>query len=143
MPFPTLPRILHTPLTPAPMVRVLARIPRPSAAHHHHHHHATRLRTLLTHASVAGPLTPPLDERTLPAFFATQLLPHHAARPALIARAERPRPFGGPRGAHDAHPHLRWSFAELDAHVAALGRGLLRMGVRKGDRVGVVMGNNR
>lgn len=39
--------------------------------------------------------------------------------------------------------HLAWSFAEFDRHINALARGLLRMGVQKGDRVGVLMGNNR
>ena len=63
-------------------------------------------------------------------------------RPALLCRAESPDALGGRPQASSA-PHLAWSFAELDAHVAALARGLLAMGVKKGDRVGVVMGNNR
>lgn len=39
--------------------------------------------------------------------------------------------------------HLAWDFGEFDSHIRALARGLLSMGVRKGDRVGVIMGNNR
>ena len=39
--------------------------------------------------------------------------------------------------------HLAWTFAEMDEHVMALARGLIAMGVTKGDRVGVIMGNNR
>lgn len=39
--------------------------------------------------------------------------------------------------------HLAWDFEEFDRHVKAMARGLLSMGVNKGDRVGVIMGNNR
>lgn len=39
--------------------------------------------------------------------------------------------------------HLAWDYVELDGHVQALARGLLDLGVKKGDRVGVLMGNNR
>lgn len=38
--------------------------------------------------------------------------------------------------------HLAWTFTEMDEHVMALARGLIAMGVTKGDRVGVIMGNN-
>jgi acyl-coenzyme A synthetase/AMP-(fatty) acid ligase len=39
--------------------------------------------------------------------------------------------------------HLRWTFEELEVHAAALARGLSSMGVKKGDRVAVIMGNTR
>lgn len=39
--------------------------------------------------------------------------------------------------------HLAWDFDEFDKHIRALARGLVAMGVRKGDRVAVLMGNNR
>ncbi|KAF8634847.1 hypothetical protein AX17_004095 [Amanita inopinata Kibby_2008] len=38
--------------------------------------------------------------------------------------------------------HLAWDFEEFERHIAALARGLVSMGVQKGDRVGVIMGNN-
>jgi acyl-CoA synthetase (AMP-forming)/AMP-acid ligase II len=38
---------------------------------------------------------------------------------------------------------LAWDFEELDRHVHALSAGLLDMGVKKGDRVAVIMGNCR
>ncbi|KZT70470.1 acetyl-CoA synthetase-like protein [Daedalea quercina L-15889] len=38
--------------------------------------------------------------------------------------------------------NLAWDFDEFNVHIQALARGLLDMGVQKGDRVGVVMGNN-
>jgi non-ribosomal peptide synthetase component E (peptide arylation enzyme) len=39
--------------------------------------------------------------------------------------------------------HLAWDFSEFDRHISALARGLVGLGVKKGDRVGVVMGNTR
>ncbi|PIL27690.1 transporter [Ganoderma sinense ZZ0214-1] len=97
----------------------------------------------LTLSEVAGPTHSPLVEKTLPAFFRDDVVRVHGSRPALVAPKERPRPFGGPRGRNlgDA-PHLAWDFGEFDRHVQALARGLLGMGVKKGDRVGVIMGNN-
>ena len=38
---------------------------------------------------------------------------------------------------------MRWNFGEFDRHIGALARGLVGLGVKKGDRVGVIMGNNR
>ena len=38
---------------------------------------------------------------------------------------------------------LAWDYEELGRHVDALAGGLLDMGVKKGDRVGVIMGNTR
>ena len=124
--------------------------------------HALRVRTAANRAAstasastptqrlalsvVEGPHEPPLATKTLPAYFAEDILPMHAGRPALICRRERPHAHGGPR-APDSNlgvdTHLAWSFGELDEHVRALARGLVALGVRKGDRVGVIMGNNR
>ncbi|KAI0634863.1 acyl-CoA synthetase [Trametes polyzona] len=100
--------------------------------------------TRLTLSQVEGPLEPPLVRKTLPAYFRDDILQTHASRPALVARQERPRPHGGPlsRNLDSGRAHLGWDFGELDRHVQALARGLLDLGVRKGDRVGVIMGNN-
>ncbi|EMD34787.1 hypothetical protein CERSUDRAFT_116973 [Gelatoporia subvermispora B] len=106
--------------------------------------HARRsLRRHLSLSSVAGPLEPPLVYDTLPAYFNNSILAKHADRPALICRGERPRAHGGPlsRNMGRAQP-LAWDFAEFDRHIGALARGLLGLGVRPGDRIGVVMGNN-
>jgi hypothetical protein len=99
-------------------------------------------RRRLTLSSVVGALEPPLDHRSLPEYFESCLLPSFGERPALVCRTERERPFGGPSQVHESS-YLRWTFGELDEHVAALARGLSQMGVQKGDRIGVIMGNNR
>ena len=93
-----------------------------------------------------GPTEPPLSHLTISAYFKQTILPQYAERPGLICRAEKPRAHGGPAsryGNMGVERHLAWTFGEMDEHVMALARGLLRMGVKKGDRVGVVMGNNR
>ncbi|OSD08747.1 acyl-CoA synthetase [Trametes coccinea BRFM310] len=97
----------------------------------------------LTLSAVDGPTEPPLVSKTLPAYFQDDILEKHGARPALVARQEAPRPHGGPLSHNlgDAK-HLAWDFAEFDRHIEALARGLLDLGVKKGDRVGVIMGNN-
>ncbi|EIW55520.1 acyl-CoA synthetase [Trametes versicolor FP-101664 SS1] len=97
----------------------------------------------LTLSAVEGPLEPPLVSKTLPAYFRDDILRIHGARPALIARQEQARPHGGPRSRNlDDATHLAWDFGEFDRHIQALARGLLDLGVKKGDRVGVIMGNN-
>ena len=101
-------------------------------------------KRLLTLSSVQGPLHPPLETRTLFEYFTSEILQKHSARPALISRHESPRAHHGPPSKNlGVTSHLAWDFEELDRHNNALARGMLCMGVRKGDRVGVVMGNNR
>ncbi|KAH9926743.1 uncharacterized protein B0H18DRAFT_1005361, partial [Fomitopsis serialis] len=101
------------------------------------------LRRAITLSAAEGPTHPPLVQQTFPEYFATEVLAKHASRPALISRSERPHPHGGP-SLHNmlVESHLAWDFEQFDAHIQALARGLLDMGVQKGDRVGVVMGNN-
>ncbi|KAH9077898.1 acetyl-CoA synthetase-like protein [Lactarius deliciosus] len=63
-------------------------------------------------------------------------------RPALICLQERPRAHGGPLpSSKGGEGHLAWDFNEFDNHINALARGLIGLGVKKGDRVGVIMGN--
>ena len=97
----------------------------------------------LTESRVEGETFPPLRTDTLSSYFRTELLEKLPSRPALIACKERPRAHGGPPrpnlGRTDC---LAWSFEEFGMHVEKLAYGLLSMGVKTGDRVGVVMGNN-
>lgn len=98
----------------------------------------------LTLSGVEGPSEPPLATNTLYGYFHDTILRLHGDRPALIARSEKPRPHGGPLTPNlGVEGHLAWSFHELDVQVKALARGLVGLGVKKGDRVGVIMGNNR
>ncbi len=104
----------------------------------------TTYRRKLSKSAVQGPLQPPLSTKTLPEYFATEVLSKYNSRPALICRKERPRSHGGPPSRNlDVTSHLAWDYAEFDTHINALARGLLAMGVQKGDRVGVIMGNTR
>lgn len=92
---------------------------------------AVRTATRLSYAKGAD--TPPLSDETLPSFYEKELLAKFATRPALVSRHE---PVGG-------SGCLRWSYEELWRQANDLARGLLGLGVTKGSRVGVVMGNNR
>ena len=99
---------------------------------------------MLTSSYVEGPTEPALNTNTLTRYFESELLPKFDARPALICKKERPGAHAGPSmrnlGRDDC---LAWSFDDFHRHIEALARGLVSLGVKKGDRVGVVMGNNR
>lgn len=96
----------------------------------------------LTKSFVQGPSTPPLSLQTLPQFLNNQILPNHGDRPALISLHELPRAHGGPLHSTPRH-YLEWNYDVFDRHIQALARGLIGLGVKKGERVGVVMGNSR
>lgn len=101
-------------------------------------------KRFLTLSAVQGPLHPPLVSTTLSQYFTFEILAKNSQRPALISRQERPRAHGGPASKNlGIQKHLAWDFEEFDRHIGALARGLLGMGVKKGDRIGVIMGNNR
>ncbi|KAK7036621.1 hypothetical protein VNI00_011554 [Paramarasmius palmivorus] len=90
-----------------------------------------------------GSLQPPLDNRTFTEYFQGEILENHSQRPALICRKEKPRAHGGPPSPNlGRSSHLAWDFNEFNRHIEALARGLLSLGVQKGDRIAVVMGNN-
>jgi len=108
-----------------------------------YHRSVVRPRQLTT-SSVEGALYPALVSSTLPTYFTKEVLENHSKRPALICRNERPRSHGGPPSPNlGRKSHLAWDFEEFNKHINALARGLLTLGVAKGDRVGVIMGNNR
>ncbi|KAF2725371.1 acetyl-CoA synthetase-like protein [Polychaeton citri CBS 116435] len=84
------------------------------------------LRTLLTASHAQGPTSPPLIEETIPDHFAS-IVSQHASRPAV----------------HVYDRRLTLTYGQLDSASNALARGFQdRLGVRKGDRVSVMLGNN-
>ena len=109
--------------------------------------HASRSLASLTHSFVQGPTEPPLIHSTLSSYFTNEILAKHSNQPALISRSEKPRTHGGPytlaRNLGGVERHLAWDFEEFERHIDSLAKGLVGLGVQTGDRVGVVMGNNR
>lgn len=96
----------------------------------------------LTHSYTEGPDTPPLLHQTLPGYFDSVLLPNYADFSALISRHESVATIPGPLQ-QTSSSYVSWTFQELDERVAALSKGLSKMGIGKGDRVAVIMGNSR
>ncbi|KAJ5906851.1 uncharacterized protein N7473_003767 [Penicillium subrubescens] len=82
-------------------------------------------RSLLTNSYAQGPSTPPLLESTVGEHFA-KIVAEHGDRTAVVSK----------------HQNDRVSYASLDARSNALARGLESVGVKKGDRVGVMLGNS-
>ena len=82
-------------------------------------------RSLLTQARTVGPSEPPLLEETVGENF-TRITSKHGDRPAVIS----------------SHQRKRVTYHELDLNSNALAKGLQSVGVKKGDRVCVQLGNN-
>ncbi|KAE8390163.1 hypothetical protein BDV23DRAFT_155605 [Aspergillus alliaceus] len=82
-------------------------------------------RSLLTQSYARGPLEPPLLESTVGSHFA-HIVSSYGDRAAVISK----------------HQNDRLTYAGLDAKSNALARGLESVGVRTGDRVGVMLGNS-
>ncbi|KAF9068901.1 hypothetical protein BDP27DRAFT_1326471 [Rhodocollybia butyracea] len=90
-----------------------------------------------------GASHPPLDNRTLSNFFVQEILHNHSTRPALICPSEKAGAHGGPISRNLGRAsHLAWDFEEFWRHIDAVSRGLLLLGVQKGDVISVIMGNN-
>ncbi|KZP15937.1 acyl-CoA synthetase [Athelia psychrophila] len=96
----------------------------------------------LSLSSVEGPSYPPLINSTLGDYFSKNVVEKYPHRPALICRGELPGSNGGPRSRNlGVSSHLAWDYEEFDLNITAVTRGLLRMGVQKGDRVGAIVPN--
>lgn len=93
-------------------------------------------------SAVVGSTSPPLDHRTLAAFWSDQVRLYRNSS-ALISRWERPDQYLSTCGEGGVGEDgcLRWTFGEMDEVVEACARGLEGLGLRKGDRVGVFLGN--
>lgn len=82
-------------------------------------------RTLLTQAHDRGPSEPPLIEQTIPQHFAS-IVSQFGDRNAVISR----------------HQNAILTYSNLDEQSNSIARGLQSLGVHKGDRVAVSLGNN-
>ncbi|CAO1596863.1 hypothetical protein XANCAGTX0491_000691 [Xanthoria calcicola] len=82
-------------------------------------------RQLLTESYARGPSTPPLLDQTIGQHFAS-----------IVLR------FGDSTAVVSRHQQSRLTYDALDRKSNALGRGLRNVGVKKGDRVAVSLGNN-
>ncbi|KAF1816501.1 acyl-CoA synthetase/AMP-acid ligase-like protein II [Eremomyces bilateralis CBS 781.70] len=82
-------------------------------------------RGLLTKAWAKGPSEPPLLEQTVGEQFAS-VVRQHGDRPAVISH----------------HQRARVTYDQLDRDSNALALGLIKQGVKKGDRIAVSLGNN-
>lgn len=93
-----------------------------------------RLYSALSYSISEGSQSPPLIPRTIPDNFAN-IVSKHGDRPAVIAReAHLP-------GSNALVEETVLTFADLDTESNGLALSLRQMGVKKGDRVAVSLGN--
>ncbi len=85
---------------------------------------------------VSGPTDKPLCELSLGQFW-EEAVAKYSDRPALISKHEPTSQHG--RTGSDSDDCIRWSYGAMNEHVQSLVAGLLQLGVRKGDRVAVLM----
>jgi fatty-acyl-CoA synthase len=88
---------------------------------------AKQVRTMarLTRSYVQGTSTKPFIGQTIGAYL-TEVAAHHADRPALVVRQQA----------------VRWSYGELNDKSDALAAGLIALGLKPGDRIGIWSQNN-
>lgn len=90
---------------------------------------------------VSGPTDRPLSKETLGQFWNGRVA-QFGHRPALIVRHEPADQHGSQTTASESESCIRWTFEQMDDHVRQLVRGMRGLGVKKGDRVAVLMMNN-
>ncbi|KDN37912.1 acetyl-CoA synthetase-like protein [Tilletiaria anomala UBC 951] len=98
---------------------------------------------------VSGPTEEALSEKSLASFWNT-LVSKHGGRSALICKHEPPDQHAvgarsiakGADTVAASSDCLRWSFADMNAHIDDLVRGLSHIGVQNGSIVAVLMMNN-
>ncbi|EGG01391.1 uncharacterized protein MELLADRAFT_79002 [Melampsora larici-populina 98AG31] len=88
-------------------------------------------------SQLTGSITPLLISKTLSNYWLNGLLPKYHSRVALISKHE-------PTTSNPASSNqtIKWTFSEFDDQIHRLANGLLKLGVRKGDRVGIYSQNN-
>ncbi|KAH7037109.1 uncharacterized protein B0I36DRAFT_427830 [Microdochium trichocladiopsis] len=85
---------------------------------------------------VEGPSDPPLLTQTIPEHFAS-IVSQHGDRPAVIARA----PIHEPLGTYSKPQTTTLTYSALHSLSDTLAHSLRSLGVKKGDRVAVSLGN--
>lgn len=85
---------------------------------------------------VSGPIDKPLSELSLGQFW-EETVAKYADRPALISKHEPASQHG--RAGPNSNDCIRWSYGAMNEHIQSLVTGLHQLGVRKGDRVAVLM----
>lgn len=93
-----------------------------------------RLSSGLTLSISQGPDDPPLIPHTIPENFA-RIVSEHGDRPAVIAREAHSPGSGSPA------KETTLTYSTLDTESSALAHSLRSLGVKKGDRVAVSLGN--
>ncbi len=100
---------------------------------------------------VSGPTTDPLvEDASLGSFWTRDIVSRYGDRPALIVKHEPSSQHSLiPSSSATASPGtaeptdcLRWTFAQMDAHIRTLASGLAALGIRRGSVVAVLMMNN-
>ena len=87
---------------------------------------------------VSGPTDKPLCELSLGQFW-EEAVAKYGDRPALVSKHEPASQHG--RAGSDSTDCIRWSYGAMNEHVQSLVAGLHQLGIRKGDRVAVLMMN--
>ena len=78
------------------------------------------MMTPILKSIASGPVKQPLLERTIGDCF-DEIVERYSDRPGLIVR----------------HQNVRWSYRQFHNEVNAFAAGLLKLGIHKGDRVGI------
>ncbi|SPO41579.1 related to Long-chain-fatty-acid--CoA ligase [Pseudozyma flocculosa] len=92
---------------------------------------------------VSGPTDKPLSELTLGQFW-KETVASHGDRQALVSLHEpaTQHAVGSLSSSKTGDGCIRWSYADMDEHIKRLVAGLRRLGVKKGQRVAVLMMNS-
>ncbi|SNX87609.1 related to Long-chain-fatty-acid--CoA ligase [Melanopsichium pennsylvanicum] len=109
-----------------------------SSLHSAYQRHPTRREDERLLSRVSGPTDRPLCELSLGHFW-QETVSKYRDRPALVSKHEPASQHG--RNASAADDCIRWSYGEMNEHVQSLVAGLQQLGIRKGDRLAVLMMN--
>lgn len=84
-----------------------------------------------------GSTKPLLISKTLSKYWLNDIVPKYHSRIALISKHEPTT-----SNPTNSNQNIKWTFEEFDDQIHRLANGLLKLGIRKGDRVGIYSQNN-